>query len=236
MDSFKCPLCNNKYTNKKALYNHLEDKHEDQLNDLSPANFYFNFRNKKTHGTCIMCKEHTKFNETTEKYERLCSDKCKEDYRKMFRERMKKKYGREHLLNDPEIQKKMLANRKISGTYEWSDGSKEFTYTGSYEKDFLEFLDLFMNLHSSDVMCPAPQIIDYQYEGKAHFYIPDIYIQSIDLLIEIKASDNRHYRERDIEIEKIKDKRVKDLKINYFKVFDKKYDDFFNYLLKLNKK
>lgn len=33
----------------------------------------------------------------------------------MFRQNMLKKYGKDTLLNDPEQQKKMLADRKISG-------------------------------------------------------------------------------------------------------------------------
>ena len=45
------------------------------------------------------------------------------------------KYGKTTLLNDPEQQKKMLANRHISGEYEWTDGNIK-TYTGSYEFDY----------------------------------------------------------------------------------------------------
>lgn len=232
MQSIKCPLCTNKYLNKGALYAHMTDLHEEQLNGLSPAHYYFNFKNKKTHGKCIVDGKETKFNEATEKYDRICSERCRKIYREQFKKRMVGKYGKEHLLNDPDVQKKMLSNRKISGEYEWSDGTK-FTYTGTYEKDFLEFLDTFLGLESTDVMCPAPQIIQYTHEGKDHFYIPDVYIQSLNLIIEIKASDNNHYRSRDIDQEKSKDKAVAKTDFKYFKVFDKKYDDFFNFLISL---
>ena len=68
---------------------------------------------------CIICKKETQWNEATERYERLCSDACKKKYRQLFRDRMKKS-GKDpdKFLNDPEQQKKMLANRKISGEYE----------------------------------------------------------------------------------------------------------------------
>ena len=44
----------------------------------------------------------------------------------------------------------MLLNRRISGRYEWRDGT-EFGYVGSYEKDFLRFMDQELNWVSSDM-------------------------------------------------------------------------------------
>ena len=65
---------------------------------------------------------------------------------------MIKVYGKETLLDDIDWQNdKMLANRKISGKYKWSDGTYK-TYVGSYEKKFLEFADKVMNIDSKDIM------------------------------------------------------------------------------------
>jgi predicted nucleic acid-binding Zn ribbon protein len=100
MQTFKCPFCEKKYVQKPSLYTHMETEHHAQLNNLPPAQVYFNIKNKKTHGTCIMCKKETKFNLNTEKYDRICSEKCKEAYSKMFKQRMLKTYGRTTLLND----------------------------------------------------------------------------------------------------------------------------------------
>jgi len=233
----KCPLCTNSYNDKIHLYSHLDKKHNDQLNGLSPAQFYFNNKYKKSGGKCIMCQKSTKWNEATERYERICDRKetnCREKYREMFRKRMQGKYGKDTLLDDPEHQKKMLENRKISGVYKWQDGG-ESKYTGSYEKDFLEFLDTFLQFNSSDIMCPAPQTFDYLYEGKPHFYIPDFYISSMNLIIEIKSAENKHYRERDIGKEKLKDRAVLKSKFNYLKITDKQYDEFFDFLLTFKK-
>lgn len=236
VQTFKCPYCPKKYVEKKSLYTHMEKEHYQQLNGLSPAQAYFNIRNNKTHGSCIMCKKETPFNESTEKYERLCSESCKNAYREQFRQRMIKKHGKDNLLNDPEVQKKMLANRKISGTYVWgSDHNLKFGYTGSYEHEFLEFMDIFLNWDGKDLFSPCPIVFDYKYEGKKHFYIPDFYIESLKLVIEVKSFENNHYRKRDIGLERAKEQVVRKQGYNYFIVHDKYYDDFFEYLIKLKK-
>jgi hypothetical protein len=130
----------------------------------------------------------------------------------------------------------MLSNRKISGTYTWShDPRFKFSYTGSYEKEFLEFMDVFLNWNPEDLFSPCPFVIEYVYEGKKHFYIPDFYIPSLNLVLEIKSFENKHYRQRDIRQEKAKDLAIRNKKYNYFKIHDKYYDDFFDYLTKLKK-
>jgi hypothetical protein len=48
--------------------------------------------------------------------------------------------GVKRISSTTEGQVKMLANRKISGEYKFQDGGKR-TYTGSYEKKCLEFMD-----------------------------------------------------------------------------------------------
>jgi hypothetical protein len=237
----KCPFCVKSFRNskiyeaKKSLYNHIEKEHPEQVKEISPAQLIFNLRNKKTSGKCVMCGKPTNFNEKTEKYERLCSKECIERYRKDFTSKMMKKYGKEHLLNSPEQQKKMLQNRSISGTYIWKNGEGKTNYTGKYEEEFLQFIDLFMDWKNpNDVIMPAPQVFYYKdKQGKDRFYIPDIYIQSLNLIIEIKAYDNNGYRKRDIDDEKRKDSAVKKSGFKYIKIPDRNYAIFFNYLLDL---
>src|SRR5699024_10152903 len=188
---FKCPYCPKKYVSKESLYMHMETIHKDELNGLSPANAHFNFRNNKTEGRCIICKKPTQFNEKTERYDRLHEGKCKEEYRRQFKERMNKKYGKTTLLDDPEVQKKMLSRRKISGKYKWSDGRETTEYVGSYEKHFLQYLDR-IGYSGKAITAPTTTVIPYKYDGKERFYSPDFYIQDLDLLIEIKGTNN-HY-------------------------------------------
>jgi endogenous inhibitor of DNA gyrase (YacG/DUF329 family) len=247
---FKCPFCNNEYYTsdekkvkkiKSDLYNHMDETHNDMLGGLSPAQVYFNIKYNKTGQKCVICKKNdTKWSEASERYERFCSDKCKEKYRQQFLERMKKA-GKENQMNDPEHQKKMLENRRISGVYTWQDGGKT-KYTGSYEKEFLEFLDIMMGYESSDVIGPAPQVFYYTYEGKQHFYIPDFYITSLNLLIEIKDGEehaNKHPKivAVDKAKERLKDEvMAKQKEFNYLKVMDKNYSTFLKYLMDLKKK
>lgn len=140
----KCAFCKKNYINEEGLYNHMETKHADELHGLPAMQIAFNWRNKyaltKEYGKCVMTGKTTKFNVTTGRYERFADDKAREQYREMFKRRMKQKYGKIHLLNEPDQQKKMLANRSISGEYKWDDGTKT-PYTGSYEMRFLEYLE-----------------------------------------------------------------------------------------------
>lgn len=224
VNKFKCPFCTKIYVQKSSLYEHMENIHHDELKGLSPAQVYFNHKYKKTGGKCVICGHPTKFNETTERYERFDRQVCRDKYREEFKKRMKKKYGSVNaLMNDPDHQKKMLENRRISGTYKWSDGGT-VKYVGTYEKDFLEYCDKVLNLTSRDVISPAPQVFKYRYKGAMHQYIPDMWIQSLNLIVEIKGS-NKGYRDRDIQKEYTKDAQMARENYNYIKIVDKKYDE-----------
>jgi hypothetical protein len=235
MKKFKCPLCNDVYVNIEGLCDHIEEEHYDELpKGFTPLRYLYYIRNNRMYGTCITCKNKTEWNESTGRYEAFCSVKCKDKYVKLMQNRMINKYGKTTLLKDPEHQKKMLANRKISGKYEWTDGTEK-TYTGSYELDAAKFLDVFMNFDSSDVFMPSPHT--YTYENEDHFYIPDIYIASLRLEIEIKDggdNPNTHHKIQNVDKkkEKLKDEVVKSQKdVDYIKIENKEYAGFMNYLL-----
>jgi len=245
MKFFKCPFCEKKYSNKKSLYLHMESEHSTQLNESSegkkitlPASqIYFNYNNKyllyKKNGTCIICSKYTEWNEQTEKYNRLCkSEKCAQDYRDQFKKRMIKIHNKVHLLNDPEQQKKMLSNRKISGSYLYND--REITYTGSLERKFLEFLHTNLEWDSEDILMPAPQIYKYSYKGSDKFHIPDVFIPSLSLVVNIKSEDNKHYRLRDIDQELEIDKAISngDKNLKYIKLYDGNHKPFLEFLKK----
>lgn len=240
---FECKLCGDgheRFKTIEGLYSHLERKHNDEIPpDWSVEQFAYYLKTGKKHGTCVICKGKTKFNPKTGKYYRLCENpKCKEKNREIFEKRMIGKYGKVSLLDDPEQQRKMLANRSISGEYTWSDGTKK-TYTGSYEYDFLRFLDVLMDYPSRDVITPSPHTYYYEYEGKKHFYIPDLYIESLNLEIEIKdGGDNPNTHHKIQDVDKVKE-RLKDqvllsqTSVSYIKITNKSYDTFMKYLMEL---
>ena len=240
---YKCKICGKKYTELTALYNHIENKHKDMIpKDMTVQQYYYYMKTGKMNGNCVMCKQPTSWNPNTGKYNRFCGNiKCKDEYVKIMKNRMIAKYGKTHLLNDPNKQREMLANRKISGTYEWSNGRHETTYTGSYELDFLKTLDEFFNWDPEDISMPSPHTYTYKYEGEDKFYIPDVFIHSLDLEIEIKDggdNPNNHHKiqEVDKEKERLKDDVMKSQKhFHYIKITNKNYENFFQFLKEIKK-
>ncbi len=188
---YKCPYCDNKYTRVK-LAPHIQDIHQDLIPDgMTALQIAFNTVNnkKENHGTCIICKENTAWNEDKGRYERLCGkDSCKQKYKDMVKKRNKDKYGTEDPNNDErykeDIQNKALSKRKISGTYKFKDGGT-ISYVGSYEKNLLEFLDTVMNVNSIDIESPGPSL-KYQYKNGEHLYISDFFYVPYNLIIEVK--------------------------------------------------
>jgi hypothetical protein len=179
----------------------------------------------RKYGVSIISGKPTPFNMVTGRYDRFLQEE-KPLYREIFLRNMKKA-GKEDIMKDMNHQKEMLAARKISGTYTYSDGTK-FTYTGSYEKKFLVYLDSFLAYPSRSIMMPAPQIFTFidpdTGEEKAH--IPDCYLQDLNCIINIKSAENQHYRLRDIEREKAQDDAIKKSSFNYIKIYDNQFSKF----------
>ena len=226
------PFTGKRYKNAESCIANTESLNGDQLDQLgvTAAQAVFNYRNNypvdQKFGKSILSGKPTAWNEKARRYERLADDKERERFREIFVKRMQARYGKTHLLDDPEQQRKMLENRKISGQYTFSDGASK-VYTGTYEQDFLEFMDNVLNWPSSDIHSPAPQTFYYKdEEGKDRFYIPDFWIESLNLYIEVKSDDNKHYRLRDIAVERQKDSFLKSTNNNYIKVVEKRYGDF----------
>ena len=225
--TYKCPYCDFRAV-KEKLIRHIDSKHDDMIpEDFTPTRIVFNIINKKEYGTCIECKKETRWNEEKCRYERLCDDpKCHASYKKKVEERIKRIYGKtsRELLLDPNQQTKMLANRRISGTYKWEDGSLS-TYTGEYERKALEFCESF-GFSSSDIITPGP-VIKYQFEGKEHMWITDIWIVPYNLLIDCKDGGNnpnnrpmKEYRAKQIEKEKAV---AADGRYNYLRLTDNNF-------------
>ena len=232
---FVCKICKEKYSSLEGLYSHLEEEHSAQIPpDMSTAHFYYYLKTGREHGNCVMCKQPTTFNEKTKKYNRFCNDPaCKIKYKEIVDKRMIGVYGKVNLLNDPDHQRKMLMNRSISGVYNFKGVNKP--YVGSYELDFLKTMDLFFDWDPSDIVSPSPHTYYYVYEGEKHFYIPDFYIMSLGLEIEVKDggdNPNMHHKIQDVdkEKEKLKDKVMHTQKINhYIKLTNKNYYNLFEF-------
>jgi hypothetical protein len=223
------------------MIQHIQTDHPDiveilVVKDIPIKQYLFNIKNRKDpfnkFGKSILSGKPTSWNDESGRYHRILNSEQAE-YRQMFRDRMIKIHGKDNLLNDPDVQKKLLAARSISGTYNYR--GRNITYTGSYEKDFLEFLDNFFDWECQDLIMPCPHIINYvdPESGKDRFFIPDAYFSSLNLVVEIKSEKNNHYRKRDIKSEYAKDDAIEKTDFRYVKIFDKDYSSFINSLISI---
>ena len=236
---FICKLCREKYSSLDGLYSHLESEHGDAIpEDMCVEQFYYFLKTGKEHGKCVECGKPTLWNDKTKKYKRFCEDpECMEKYKETVRNRMIGKYGKVNLLNDPEQQRKMLMNRKISGLYDFN--GVKIPYVGSYELDFLKTMDLFLDWDPNDIIMPSPHNYYYMYNGEKKFYIPDVFIPSLGLEIEIKDGGNNpnmHHKIQDVDKEKerLKDEVMSTQKIHhYIKITNKNYYNLFDFFDKM---
>lgn len=208
------------FPSKQALYQHINDTKMAELDKLNweASRYYFFYKYGKTEGKSVISGKPTPWNPVTERYERFLPEE-KAEYVTMFQERMKKKYGITHLTTDPQHQKRMLDNRRITTEYTWLDGSKT-KCTSQYELDFLKFLEFTYNFKSEYLM-EAP-IIYYADEESKKFYIPDFFIPSLNLIVEVKGS-NPHYQKRDSYKEVLKQKATESAGFSFIQVNDKMY-------------
>lgn len=225
---YKCPFCDFKAV-RGDLIDHVDREHDELIPEgYTAARSVFDSINGRNYGTCMICHENVyKWNDKINRYYNLCNkQECRKRVREIALERHIRVYNKPTLLNDPEQQEKMLANRKISGSYTFSDGSK-VTYTGKYEKNALEFIDKVLEIPGSDIQCPGP-VLEYEYNGKSHKYISDIYYIPANLLIEVKdggSNPNKRsmndYRAKQI----AKEEMITNLgTFNYIRLTDNQFD------------
>ena len=242
---YKCPFCVNKvYTNYGGWEAHITNMHMSQIpKEWTPSRYLYYMQTGMTEGHCVECKNPTEWNEGSQKYERYCKNPaCKQKYIRTAKSRMVDVYGQEYILTNPDVQRRMQAAKHISGKVKFHDGGY-VEYVGTYERDFLEMLNTY-GFSSNDIIGPSPNTYYYNYDNPKepekkgeHFYIPDFYIPSLNLEIEIKTQLNTHHKIQDVDKVKeaqkdeMMERLVKLNKINYLKLSDKDYTSFFKFML-----
>lgn len=223
---FRCPYCSKTFE-REPLIQHVADEHDDMIPEgYSALRVVFDSINKYPigyNGKCTECGGPTGWDEKKGRYNRQCGKKsCHESYLRKFETNMNNKTGVTRISSTPEGQEKMLANRRISGTYKFQNGVTK-TYTGSYELKALEFMDKVMNINPDDLMCPGP-VLYYPYEGKNHIYITDFYYIPYNLVIEVKDGgknpnkrDMPEYRAKQVAKEEY---LIKNTNYNYLRLTD----------------
>lgn len=222
------------FNDKQKYCHHIALKHNEQVPpELEPLEYAYSLLVHKDIGrVCVMCKKNpVHFNQDTLKYERLCDrPQCKEEYVKMMKSRMVKVYGHEHLLNDADMQRKMLYNHANAKDYIW-DNDHKFRIIGTYEEDFLNKLKS-LGWSPNDIIAPSPNNYWYKWgDGTQHLYIPDFFIPSLTLDVEIKQGGfNDSYMEHNRDIEHRKDLMMQRMceksGRHYIKIMDKDYTEF----------
>jgi hypothetical protein len=213
------------FLSKQALYTYIAETKKGEMKNLGwddPARFWFFVKYGKTQGRSVISGKPTAWNPVTERYERFAGEDEKQQYREEFKARMLKKYGKAYITDDPNHQKKMLASRSIAQTYRWLDGS-ETPVTGNYEAHFLHFLETVY--HFKREYIAEPPTIYYKDGDKTRFYLPDFFIPSLNLIVEIKGG-NEHYQKRDERLEKLKAEATRREGFDFVQVNDKVYTPF----------
>ena len=239
----KCSICKKKFTDKIKLVNHINKCHNDVIPEGWSASRYENYiRTGKSHGNCVECGVETEWNETTMKYHRYCTNpECKKKAREKAKKNYIGKWGKITRLDEPSMQKKMIYSRKNSGEYKWSDNSNNepIMYDSTYGLDFLKMCDVFLDMDGADMMGPSPNVYYYTYDNKRHFYIPDFFIPSLNLEVEIKdGGDNPNMHPKIQAVDKVKESLKDEVmmsqpNVKYIKICNKQYDEFFKLLIDL---
>lgn len=227
---YSCPWCKRSRT-RDQLPGHIERNHMDMLPEgFTPLRATFHIVNKKPWDytrPCRICGGATDWDEHKGRYNFLCNKKsCHDAWVQHMHEMMGDKEGSNRPTASKEGLEKMLNARKISGKYKFKDGGEK-SYVGSYEKETLKFMDQVLEVKSEDVMTPGP-VLEYQYEGKKHYYIPDIMYIPYNLIIEVKdGGKNPNNNKAMSEVRKrslAKEKFIIDhTDYNYLKLTDKDF-------------
>lgn len=190
--TYSCPYCNKRFS-RIDMPTHLENKHMELLpQGFTPLRMTFHIVNNKPvtyTRPCRICGGKTDWDENKGRYNFLCNKKsCHDAWTQKMKDTMGDKMGASAPTKTADGQAKMLKARKISGTYKFSDGG-ERSYCGSYEKKALEFFDTVLEAKSEDIATPGP-VLQYDFEGKKHIYISDIFYIPYNLVIEVKDGGN----------------------------------------------
>lgn len=236
--SLKCPICGKTYKEVGTFANHMRSEHPGTIpEDWSDLRYAYFVHTGKSCGRCRECGGPTPWNEAAGHYSKICgSEKCRKQFRDRVMAGMRARYGKANMLDDPNFRQRMLTGRKISGEIEFWDGGK-VGYMGALEKAFVKMLNDFFRFPSADIMSPSPNRYSYYYENPndmehagMHYYIPDFFIPSCNLEIELKAANNQ--RPKNLMIDIIKDTAkdimmLKQPEVNYVKVYETDYHVFF---------
>jgi hypothetical protein len=211
-----------KYGNEN--YNNREKNKETCLKKYGVESVfqYINIQEKiqQTNKEKYKCNYYIQSDNFKEKSKKTNLEKYECDYyiqSDNFKEKSKKtnleKYGVEYNLQNKEIFKKQQKSALKLKQYK----NTNIYYRGSYELDFLEKVyPLYSDIQNA-------KSIKYLFKNKNHYYFPDFYIPSLNLIIECK---NSYLIKRDKEKIEAKENATIVNGFNYIIIVDKNYINF----------
>ena len=205
-----------KSTKIPEIVKYVEKNYKDKIPKKYNGNverFMYDYRNGP--GKCVICGEHTEWDDKKKKYKSLCEplsvkrlfkdplrtiktyinnkgNSCSEVVRKKFVENSVKKVGTANFMELEGFQQKLLANRKISRIVSFK--GKEFTVVGSYEERFLKVLSPLV-LSANEVEAPGIEIKWKDDQGRERLHISDFFLPKYNCVISIKdggSNKNNH--------------------------------------------
>lgn len=139
------------------------------------------------------------------------SNSCTEESKRKLRETNLERYGFEYPMQVLDFFEKQQKNSKKINYY-----NEKLYYQSSYEKHFLDYmseLDL-LNMVSRGFH------IKYEFEGKERSHFPDFYIESYNLIVEVKSI---YYFNKYLEKNNSKMNKCIELGYNYLFIINKNY-------------
>ncbi len=139
------------------------------------------------------------------------SNSLTEESKKKLKNTNIEKYGVEYPM---QVEEFVLKQQKSANKINYFN--YDLYYQGSYEKDFLSHIDNLGLLF----LVSRGKIIKYNFEDKTKMHFPDFFIESLNLIVEIKSS---YYYNKFIEKNKAKMNTCIDMGYNYIFIINKNY-------------
>lgn len=207
-----CPICKKECKSNNSLISHFQHKHIDKKIDNISKYIYDNFYKKDVDGVCLQCGKQTNYLNIKKGYNKFCNISCSRIY---------------------ELDNGLFKNRKLG--WRWKKyimPSGKVINVQGYEGDCLDFL--FNNgIKEKDIIVNSKEMpkINYSYKEIERTYFPDIFIKSINLILEIKS---KFTYKKDYKINMIKRKNTIKNGFNYLFIIDNNFNNLKKYIGNLN--
>ena len=165
---------------------------------------------------CIFCDsiKNISMQKFTENYNRHNFYSCKSCSNKSYELTFIKKYG---VINTSQITEFFSKSQKTGLKVK---DFKSISYQGTYELDFLKYMDNLSILNDVSKL----STIKYFFNGKNRVYYPDFYLKKYNLIVEIKSS---YYYNISLDKNLAKQKSCIEQGYNYLFILNKDYSELF---------